>query len=487
MKKNIIKLSLLATVVLTSSVYAGNIITDADQGIVTANKQFGYGGWNLDNVDVKIVQLSDHHHNIGTFNEADGTYSTMGVGYSFESDIYGVAGVMGRLHGKDWPVGEPSGVKIINGDTNVHNGKPENCIMTTSYLASGYLNSPAPVPNTCSGPHKSHKRFKIDMMRTTYIGDNAYGSPIEMVFNLQSGDSSTKRYQIFQKINNYTEKRLNGFKIEVLDANKVPNPALTLSIGIGEYVDPSLPIGPGESVGPDSRTDIWDIEDLANMSHGLWGPIDDHFYEPGFFDDKRVYYPVSLSVDNTVLSYVGNMQGGNYQEIFGNWLPSKWHPMGISFDHDGNPATDPHLVAFWGDPLHTGVNGWHKGFMDDWASPTEEEIAVWTAGAPYAIGGIEDSVNLGLNYIVNVGDNVAIGTTFTLRITPHFAPAAEQNTPSYVNDAPLPNHPGSERDDPNEGSGGGCTYNPVNKKFDMMFLFIFALGLLYPIRRKFVK
>ena len=36
------------------------------------------------------------------------------------------------------------------------------------------------------------------------------------------------------------------------------------------------------------------------------------------------------------------------------------------------------------------------------------------------------------------------------------------------------------------GSGGGCAYNPHSKHFDMSFLFILALGLLYLFRRKFL-
>ncbi|MGB5506042.1 MAG: cytochrome c peroxidase [Sulfurovum sp.] len=34
------------------------------------------------------------------------------------------------------------------------------------------------------------------------------------------------------------------------------------------------------------------------------------------------------------------------------------------------------------------------------------------------------------------------------------------------------------------GGGGGCTYDPNSKHFDMSFLFILALGLLYPFRRR---
>jgi len=36
-------------------------------------------------------------------------------------------------------------------------------------------------------------------------------------------------------------------------------------------------------------------------------------------------------------------------------------------------------------------------------------------------------------------------------------------------------------------TGGGCSYNPKSKNFDMSFLFIMALGLLYPLRRRFMK
>ena len=470
LKTNSIKISLIVAVLSTSSVFAGQIITDSAQGVV-ANKQSGFGGWNLENVDVKIVDLNDPHYNIGTFNSLDGTYSPMTYGQSFESDITSYGTVLGRLHGKDWPLGEPTGIKVIHSDKGTQNGKPENCIMTTSYLFTGYLNTAAPVPNTCSGPHKSHKRFKIDMLKGTYIADNAYGKSMDLVFNLQEGDSSSLRFQIFQKINNYTGKRLNGYKIEVLDDAKMPNPALTFSLGYGEYV------------GSDARTNIWETEDLANMSHGLWGPVDDHFPTPGFFDNKRVYYPVALSGSNTVISYVGSMHGGNYQSIFGNWLPSKWHPMGIYFDADNNPNTDADLLAFWGDPLHTGVNGWHKGFADGWATPTEDEIAVWTAGAPYEIAGIEDSLNLAINYIVNVGDNTAIGSTFTIRITPHFAPSTEQGTPSYVNDAPTPNHPGSERNNPSDGKGGVPAYD--NLSLLVMIFGFLGIGALIA-RRKLV-
>ena len=35
--------------------------------------------------------------------------------------------------------------------------------------------------------------------------------------------------------------------------------------------------------------------------------------------------------------------------------------------------------------------------------------------------------------------------------------------------------------------GGGCTYNPNSKNFDMTFLMMIALGSLYAFRRRFIK
>ena len=58
------------------------------------------------------------------------------------------------------------------------------------------------------------------------------------------------------------------------------------------------------------------------------------------------------------------------------------------------------------------------------------DLATWT-GEWYNEGPIEDVLNLGLNYIINIGENEKIGNTFTLRITPHVS--TDQTPPSsYV-------------------------------------------------------
>ena len=429
MKKNIVKMSLAAVMVLSTSAYAGNIIGANPGDSVETQTQFGFGGWNLDNVDVKIVDVEDFTTITGTFDPTDGTYTTMEVGDSFESDITTGGLLTGVLHGKDWPVGEPAGIKIINSDTKTSNGKPENCILTTSYLAeennggvNGFLDG-VPAPVICSSPFQTHKRFKVNFTEASvqdYNTTTNYGKPVDLVFNLEDGDASTQRYQVFSKINNYSGMRLDGYKIEVLDENgTVKATDLTLSLGLLE----------------NAGANIWSTDQMANFSNGLWGPIDSHFETNGFFDDTRAGF--NVSGHNTSMVEAGATLGSNYEDLFGIWLPSKWQPYGVFWDDDNNPLTDAALMAFWGDPLNTGTNAWHKGRDYDlydgdqsWAEPTDKELLTWTVDPLYAIGHIEDTLNLGLNYIVNVGTNANIGSKLTVRITPRVA--ADQTPPSYI-------------------------------------------------------
>jgi len=439
-QKGIVGLSLVTALLLGENAYAGKIMTDANVSdiVVTENKQFGFGGWNFDNIDVRIVSTDDFSGRIGDFNTTDGTYTPMGLETSFESDISNGEGVVvGHLHGKDWPVGEPAGIKIINGDTSVKHGKPFNCIMTSSYVDGAYLDNQLPEPVLCSGDFQSHKRFKVNLLPTTVteVDAEGYGKSVDLVFNLDATDTNVTnvRYQVLQKANNYTGARLDGFKVEVLDANGSKNAALTLSLGEGEG---------------DEGANIWTDNELANFSHGLWGPEDLPRFENGFFDKVRAYYPAVLSDDNQTISYQGDMLGGNYQEIFGNWLPSDWAPMGIFNDDDFDPLTDGKLKAYFGLAPGADVNtapDWHKGqdynLTDgdqSWEVPSANEIAQWT-GEWYAEEHIEDVLNLGLNYIINVGENAKVGSTFTLRITPHVA--ADQTPPVYVDTQSLESYP----------------------------------------------
>ena len=55
-----------------------------------------------------------------------------------------------------------------------------------------------------------------------------------------------------------------------------------------------------------------------------------------------------------------------------------------------------------------------------------------------------------------------------------------------VSDTSVAN-PGTDTEGNPASSGGGCTSNPNGTSFDMMFLMMMALGLLYPFRRRFIK
>ncbi len=431
--KQVVGLSVAAALLIGTSAYAGKIVSNATyddnntssaSAIIVPNTQFGFGGWSLDNVTVKIVNLTDYATAVLglLFDKATGVYApTMTSGMSFESEISTGGEVRGLLHGKDWPVGEPAGIKVINGDLKaVQNGDPANCIITTGYLDLHYLDQPVLTdrwPTICSSGFQTHKRFKINMLPTSVdvVDAEGYGKPIELVFNLDANDTSTQVYQVLQKINNYTGKILDGYKLEVLDGNGAKNANLTLSL------DKDLP-------------------DLANFSHGLWGAIDNHFTERGFFDDVGVYYPVSLSADEQTISWRGSIIGGNYMQVFrSNWLHSAVAPQGIFFDDDNNSATDAKLQAFWGVPptlSDTTPKGWYKGEVDNWAPLTPEEFGGWNVGgadSQYTIDTIEDVLNLGITYSVHIGDNTQIPTgKLIIRITPHVDGTATAMTAPIV-------------------------------------------------------
>ena len=438
------KMSIVTAILLGSGAYAGFIqganppVEPLTPDLLT---QFGYGGWDLGNVEVKIVSDSNFSHEIAgsNFDESDGSYTTMDRSMSFESAISTGGEVRGLLHGKDWPVGEPAGIKVINGDTLTKHGKAQNCIMTTSYLSLednpfdvyGYLDGDTPTPTICSSAFQTHKRFKINMMPSTVatVDQNRYGQPIELVFNLVGGDTSTKRYQVFQKINNYTGKRLDGYKIEVLDTANNVNSNIQFSLVMTD--DPS-----------DDESG-----EIATFSRGLWGPKDEKDYIPprfetdGFFDKVRAGFSVVGDNTSTLTGGLPTLES-NYEALFGLWLPSKWAPQGIFFDDDRDPSTDAELVAFWGtvpnSPLGTAP-AWHKGKDYDlsdgdqsWAEPTPQELVTWTIDPWYSKDTIEDTLNLGLDYVVNIGDNTSIGSQFKIRITPHVA--IDQTPPNYIED-----------------------------------------------------
>lgn len=463
--KKIIGLSLITLLSFGTLLEAGKIGPLSPQSGLSNSS--GFGGWNLNNVDVKITDLNYVEYTIPDnkiFNESDGSYTpAMVVGDTFESDIHETttgneATVMAKLHGKDWPVGEPSGIKVMqsaNYDDVLSHSKPASCIMTTSYLEGAYLDATMPSETLCDSDFQTHKRFKLNLLPSTYVSNGADGKGVNLTFNVQTTPVGENwRYMVLQKINNYTDKRLDGYKMEIgfLDGSGV------FTTASANTADIKLSIGTLEDKKNGVPSDIWASDELATFSHGLFGDIDEHFTTKGFFDDTAAGYYVSLNGTTDTITSGTMFAGSNYSAIpvpyspdtsvpadgtpdgivgqFGNWPPSIWAPKGIFWDNDNNPATDAEIVAFWGD-RGDGKYAWMKGNNDGFAEVTALDLATWESNSAYSVDVIEDVLNLGLSYIVEIGNvstfPAAANGTFTIRITPKFA--TTQVAPGYVANA----------------------------------------------------
>ncbi|GEA52229.1 hypothetical protein VIN01S_30330 [Vibrio inusitatus NBRC 102082] len=419
------------------------------------------GGWNLDNVDI-MLKYQDGLE-FGSFDESSGIYSLMTYGDYFESLVSGDEGqVMARITGKDWPVGEPNAIKIVNGDFDVSHGKPQNCIIGSSFLSpdnseiedANFLDSVHPQPVICSSPFQTHKRFKVAMLPNSvddiYEGDG-YG--IDLVFNVQdepvepegADQIALRAYQVFSKINNYTGRRLSGFKV-VVGIGRGSEFKSASESGIEDRLHLSLGRGEGASGGHDNLvydgSDIFESDSLATFSHGLFGEPDKHFTSNGFFDLRTAGYDVEQGCVSTAedacptydnpriegddaeltasdMIYSTSTLASHYHETLGiieglplgEWLPSKWQPKAVFFDEDNDPETDATLIAWW------DGNHWRGSYGEGFSIIDQAEID-WLAANPnglYEMGDIEDVLNLGINYIIKVGNGIP-GGTFTVRI-----------------------------------------------------------------------
>ncbi|MDG6773065.1 choice-of-anchor F family protein [Thiomicrorhabdus sp. ZW0627] len=443
------KLSMIASACLMAvpTVQAGQIVGVA-QGTPSSNLteewKNGFGGWNLGNIEVKIVDAETGAVLNKTFNETDGSYNAMVSGDTFQSLIYDGVGsgtLMGRLTGKNWPVGEPAGIKVITTDTisNLTNGRPASCIMTTSYLSAddlsteetnlgytGYLDTAKPAPTLCGSPYQTHKRFKVAALPSSATLDGSKG--IDIVFNVDKGvtssaETAVRRYTVLQKLNNYTDKRLDGFKIELgfgvgADFKKITDASYA------DSVRTNLHLAVGDNTDADTTNNFWDLTDLAKFSTGLFG-IDDKVitdpadpnYDPatadpnGFFDTRSAGYDVTLADAGTIQSVA--VKTSNYPTLFGKWIPSTFVPAGIFFDHDSDATTDALLRAFW-----DGTQ-WKYGQKENFAPVPMSVLETWSLDSRYSVDRIEDLLNLGLTYMVEVGDVSALPQdTFTIRMVP---------------------------------------------------------------------
>ncbi|MGA7759261.1 MAG: choice-of-anchor F family protein, partial [Ilumatobacteraceae bacterium] len=369
-------------------------------------------GWNLDNVTVTL-------DGTGSYFDPDMDppyYFAPDSDYSYQAAVDNGAGdVMGIVLAKDWPIGEPPGIKIVNDDKGkIPDGRPTNCIMSTSYLDGAFLDSIDPQQVPCSGPFQSHKRFKVAMLPTTVAGGAGFEEGIDLVFDVDPEEGS-RDYQVFQKINNWTDGRLDGFKIEVGTGIGTGFAASNADGGVG-LTNLSLSV-------PD---DFFDPNQLATFSQGLFGPEDTkHDRPPGFFDQTtRAGFFIDeagiLSGQTDTLTSGAPLGSdddgglGTYYDLFGPWLPNNMLPTGIFWDDDGNPDTDAQLVAWYGFNPVLGALGWMTGAAGGFAAIDDATIEAWGQNLEYTSGVIDDLVNVGLNYIVTVGDT----PSFTIRITP---------------------------------------------------------------------
>ena len=406
----------ISLVIFSTPALAGKITA-----VPSASGADGYGGFNLDNIEVVLNPAEPTSANDGTFDKSTGAYTfpsdTDNTYFSEVYDFVSTDTLMGFVFSKDWPIGEPPGVKVVNDDFDVKKDKPTNCIMSTSYLHDHFINSKDPQQVVCSGPFQSHKRFKVALLPSTINGGT---DSVDLVFNVEAEEGS-RDYQVFQKINNWTDSRLQGFTVQ-------------LGFGTGSSFQTIADAGVALADLSLFVPDIFKIDQMANFSTGLFGPVDPKHGRPaGFFDPTTragfVYneWPNlsgqtdKLTTKETLGSdYAdvpkGALAGGNQ---FGPWLSNRTLPHGVFFDDDGNPSTDAVLVAWYGyNPAISGL-GWMKGSADNFAAISDPDVDAMAVNLSYSTGLIDDLVNVGLNYIITVGDvSTFPGTTFTVRMTP---------------------------------------------------------------------
>lgn len=422
---------LIATICFAVSAQAGKIISNP----ASDDAALGFGGWNLDNVAIILNGTGGD----SAYDEGTGAYTfPSDSDFTYAAHVDDGAGeVMGYALAKDWPVGEPSGIKIINDDTGVKDTKPANCIIATSYRAEHFLDSGDPEQVVCSSPFQSHKRYKVAMLPAT-VNDTIEKS-VDLVFNVEA-EAGEREYQVFQKINNWTGKRLQGFTIQV-------------GFGVGEDFQ-SVDTENLNNLNISVPATIWSAEQLANFSAGLFGPLDKHTGNIGFFDaDQRAGFYIDEYDEQPLTDtlHATTTLGSDYAEVpagaavanqFGPWLPNSMLPSGIFFDDDGNPETDAELLAWYG--YNPAINdfGWMGGSQDSdgpFAAISDEDIFAMGENLSYTMGEIDDLVNVGLNYVVTIGDvSTFPSQTFTIRITPT-ADTSGADAPGYVGISPMPN------------------------------------------------
>ncbi|WP_022953163.1 choice-of-anchor F family protein [Leucothrix mucor] len=457
MKNLSVSMSLLAF----TGVLSASGVVYADVGRIVSGSE----GWNMDNV---VTNYFDAEGNATTTLADDGVYRSD----VFDRNASEAAAVrMGSVVAKNPPVGIPPGVKVVNApSTELEARSGGNCLISTAFLDENPDDAIADysgqVPVTCSSPFMTHKRYKVLMLPETVDGGV---DSVDMVFNVENDTTTADTvipYTVYQKINNWTDSRLDGYTLE-------------LGFGIGE-----------DFTAASDTTLTFDNTENSTFSHGLFGPIEeDKFLENGFFSTKIAGYEAS---GEGLTTFTTTTAVGEYSDIGGAWLPSSWVPYGIFFDDDGDPDTDAVLMAWWG-PGSDGTYQWMYGQLEhyadgevpagmtaDFGPVSAEQVATWLPETvaegtvnPYAVDLIEDFANLNLNYVVNVGaigswpTNGTDGASFTIRVTPIAndggAPAytLAANLPPQIDTTPDETDPGETDSEEDTSSSGGGAVGPL--------------------------
>ncbi len=321
--------------------------------------------------------------------------------------------------------------------------------------------------------------------------DGAGTDSVDLVFNANDNGDPVEEYRVFQKINNWTDQRLAGFKLEVgFGVGTAFQKATVFCSGCqsecrgGPIVHRSRTKKPISHMACSGRSRV---QTGSNTGE----------YTGGFFDDQsRAGYRIQEVDTDTYESVPDATTGGifgKYEDVlpedpaspagvagfgqFGDWLPTIFMPQGVFFDDDDNPNTDDVLMGWWGynancstapSPVNTGNYCWMYGhanyynWIDNLADPaalgfvkdtitanyqpvSQATFAAWATDSRYYVDTVDDLANLNLNYVVNVGTvdatwptwNGVDAATFTIRVTPVLG-ANSTAAPGYIGTPHIP-------------------------------------------------
>ncbi len=151
----------------------------------------------------------------------------------------------------------------------------------------------------------------------------------------------------------------------------------------------------------------------------------------------------TLTATRTLPSNYANVPAGAGAAAnqFGPWLPNSMLPEGIFFDDDGNPDTDAALITWYGYNPAISDLGWMRGDLESFAAIPATDIQAMGANLSYTSNVIDDLVNIGLNYVIRLGDvgtfPASANNTFTIRVTPT-PDSSGTAAPTFVGIAPDP-------------------------------------------------